>query len=147
MTDGQAQTTVQRAVLVGLVALGLGVSGSSAAPPVYRMDRVTDGDTVVHRNGQRVRLVQIDTPEVFFEVECYGRAASRQTSECTAARANGRGCVFGLGCTYGGYVTLTCPSGASKRSTSNISVQGIGSVSKNEKLIWSGGSFADVPLS
>ena len=54
--------------------------------------------------------------------------------------------VFVLG-KYGGYVTVTCPSGASRRSTSNISVHGIGSVSKNEKLIWSGGSFADLPLS
>jgi endonuclease YncB( thermonuclease family) len=38
-----------------------------------------DGDTIALRNGQRVRLVQIDTPEVFFGVECYGRAASRTT--------------------------------------------------------------------
>ena len=45
-------------------------------PVVYRIDRVTDGDTVVLRNGQRVRLVQIDTPEVFFGVECYGPQAS-----------------------------------------------------------------------
>ena len=28
------------------------------------------------RNGQRVRLVQIDTPEVFFGAECYGPQAS-----------------------------------------------------------------------
>jgi endonuclease YncB( thermonuclease family) len=40
---------------------------------------VTDGDTVVLRNGQRVRLVQIDTPEIFFGAECYGRASSRRT--------------------------------------------------------------------
>jgi micrococcal nuclease len=31
---------------------------------------------VVLRNGQRVRLVQIDTPEVFFGTECDGRQAS-----------------------------------------------------------------------
>ena len=31
------------------------------------------------RNGQRVRLVQIDTPEVFFGVECYGHEASATT--------------------------------------------------------------------
>jgi hypothetical protein len=47
---------------------------ASAAPPVYRVDHVVDGDTIALRNGQRVRLVQIDTPEVFFEAECYGRA-------------------------------------------------------------------------
>jgi endonuclease YncB( thermonuclease family) len=40
---------------------------------------VVDGDTIALRNGQRVRLVQIDTPEVFFGTECYGRAASAQT--------------------------------------------------------------------
>jgi micrococcal nuclease len=62
-----------------LVAFGLSASGTLAASPVYRIDRVTDGDTVVLRNGQRVRLVQIDTPEVFSGVECYGRAASATT--------------------------------------------------------------------
>ena len=30
-------------------------------------------------NGQRVRLVQIDTPEVYFGTECYGRQASATT--------------------------------------------------------------------
>lgn len=54
------------------------VAGASA---VYRIDRVTDGDTVVLRNGQRVRLVQIDTPEVFFGTECYGPQASALTKK------------------------------------------------------------------
>lgn len=62
-----------------LIMLALSESGALAAPPVYRIDHVTDGDTVVLRNGQRVRLVQIDTPEVFFGRECYGRLAARQT--------------------------------------------------------------------
>jgi endonuclease YncB( thermonuclease family) len=62
-----------------VVSVALSVSGALAAPPVYRIDHVTDGDTVVLRNGQRVRLVQIDTPEVFFGRECYGRAASFRT--------------------------------------------------------------------
>jgi hypothetical protein len=52
---------------------------ASGAPLVYRVDHVVDGDTMALRNGQRVRLVQIDTPEVFFGTECYGRAASAQT--------------------------------------------------------------------
>jgi hypothetical protein len=34
---------------------------------------------VALRNGQRVRLVQIDTPEVYFGTECYGRQASATT--------------------------------------------------------------------
>jgi endonuclease YncB( thermonuclease family) len=41
--------------------------------------RVVDADTLTLGNGQRIRLVQIDTPEVYFGTECYGRAASRQT--------------------------------------------------------------------
>jgi endonuclease YncB( thermonuclease family) len=67
-----------RFFLVGLAA-ALVASTAAAAPPVYRVDRVTDGDTIVLRNSQRVRLVQIDTPEVFFGVECYGRKASATT--------------------------------------------------------------------
>jgi endonuclease YncB( thermonuclease family) len=52
---------------------------AGGAPAVYRVGHVVDGDTIALRNGQRVRLVQIDTPEVFFGSECYGRAASAQT--------------------------------------------------------------------
>jgi endonuclease YncB( thermonuclease family) len=70
-------TTGTLALLV--VMLALSASNVTAASPVYRIDHVVDGDTVALRNGQRVRLVQIDTPEVFFRAECYGRAASRRT--------------------------------------------------------------------
>ncbi len=38
---------------------------------------VTDGDTIVLTNGRRVRLVQIDAPEVH-EDECYGAEASAE---------------------------------------------------------------------
>jgi micrococcal nuclease len=34
---------------------------------------------VTLRNGQRVRLVQIDTPEIYFGTECYGPQASATT--------------------------------------------------------------------
>jgi endonuclease YncB( thermonuclease family) len=65
--------------LVALLALALHASSALAVTPVYRIDHVTDGDTVVLRDGRRVRLVQIDTPEVFFGRECFGRAASLRT--------------------------------------------------------------------
>ncbi len=67
------------------ILLALVVSAAAAFPSdssgtigavIYRIDHVTDGDTIGLRNGQRVRLVQIDTPEVFFGAECYGRQAS-----------------------------------------------------------------------
>ena len=44
-----------------------------------RIDHVSDGDTVTLTNGYRVRFVQIDTPEVYFAPECYGRQASAVT--------------------------------------------------------------------
>ena len=44
-----------------------------------RIDYVVDGDTVELTNGRRVRLVQIDTPEVYNSPECYGEQASRIT--------------------------------------------------------------------
>src|SRR4051794_41125030 len=62
--------------LVAALALGEGAAGG---PALYRIDHVVDGDTVALGNGEHVRLVQIDTPEVYFGVECYGRAASAIT--------------------------------------------------------------------
>ena len=67
-------------LVLAVVAVSTFVLTSSAPsapwPATYRIDHVTDGDTVVLGNGQRVRLVQIDAPEVFFGTECYGRQAS-----------------------------------------------------------------------
>lgn len=65
-----------RALLVLLlVGTALGVDGSAAGPDVRAVVvSVTDGDTLRLTNGQRVRLVQIDAPELF-SAECYGRAA------------------------------------------------------------------------
>ena len=59
-----------------LCALAAAASSTAARPTVYRVDHVADGDTITLANGQRVRLVQIGTPEVYFGVECYGPQAS-----------------------------------------------------------------------
>jgi len=40
------------------------------------VERIVDGDTLVVRGGQRVRLVQIDSPEA--GGECYAEAATRE---------------------------------------------------------------------
>ena len=50
-------------------------SGGTSARIAY----VVDGDTVQLTNGRRVRLVQIDTPEVYNVPECYGAQASKIT--------------------------------------------------------------------
>ena len=67
--------------LVSLLALAAGGAGGGLAAPsgLARIDHVVDGDTVDLTNGARVRLVQIDTPEVYFGVECYGPQASAET--------------------------------------------------------------------
>jgi micrococcal nuclease len=69
---------VRRLVAFALIAASVftGASSAAEASSVFRVDRVIDGDTIALRNGLRVRLVQIDTPEVYFGVECYGREAS-----------------------------------------------------------------------
>lgn len=59
----------------GAAAVPSSVSSTSAATPV-RLTRVIDGDTIALTNGERVRLLQIDTPEVGTG-ECYSRAAAR----------------------------------------------------------------------
>ena len=62
---------------VAVAALVLPAVSISAETPVYRVAKIADGDTLTLGNGQRVRLVQIDTPEVYFGAECYGHAASQ----------------------------------------------------------------------
>ena len=65
-------------VLLGLAALTAFAflsQGSSKRSAVVA--RVIDGDTIELVGGQRVRLVQIDTPEK--HVECYGDEASALT--------------------------------------------------------------------
>jgi micrococcal nuclease len=51
----------------------------SSAGSLARIGHVADGDTVDLADGRRVRLVQIDTPEVYYSPECYGRQASAVT--------------------------------------------------------------------
>jgi micrococcal nuclease len=60
-------------VLLGLVLL---LAAPAAAEPSQfaRIQYVIDGDTVVLANGEHVRLVQIDAPELQ-ERECYGAQA------------------------------------------------------------------------
>src|SRR5215472_18146352 len=58
-------------------------AASASQPPaggqLARISHVADGDTVDLTNGDKVRLVQIDTPEVYFTPECYGEQASAIT--------------------------------------------------------------------
>ena len=71
------------AAIVGTALVGAFASNNLLlafpAAHTYRIARVVDGDTVDLTNGARVRLVQIDTPEVYFTPECYGRQASAIT--------------------------------------------------------------------
>ena len=59
--------------MLGLVLL-LAASASAQPGQFFRIAYVIDGDTVVLSNGEHVRLVQIDSPEVQ-ERECYGAEA------------------------------------------------------------------------
>jgi micrococcal nuclease len=70
------------AALAAWALCSCGVAAAAApAAHVYRIARVVDGDTVDLTNGARIRLVQVDTPEVYFGVECYGRQASAETKK------------------------------------------------------------------
>ena len=69
-------------ILGAAIVTAAGGQGASKLAPVYRIDHVVDGDTVALRNGLRVRLVQIDTPEVYFGTD--GSAPSSGASSLTA---------------------------------------------------------------
>ncbi len=65
--------------IASAVALTAAPAGASAAMRAGVIDHVADGDTVVLRGGETIRLVQIDTPEVYGDTECYGPTASAVT--------------------------------------------------------------------
>src|SRR5512132_387102 len=77
MRDRIAHALCLTACVIAAVLAPSAIASQQAS--VYVIDHVADGDTVVLRNGQNVRLVQIDTPEVYFRVECYGPQASATT--------------------------------------------------------------------
>ena len=74
-----------RLPIVTLLLLLLSAPASLAATRAGIIDHVADGDTVVLRGGETIRLVQIDTPEVYGDTECYGRQASALTESILPA--------------------------------------------------------------
>jgi micrococcal nuclease len=62
-------------VLTVVLAAAVAVSGSAAVSPAV-VGSVTDGDTVRLADGRRVRLLQIDTPEMNTG-ECFSRASRK----------------------------------------------------------------------
>ena len=64
---------MKRYNFLGLMIFSL-VVGSFPASANSNVDYVYDGDTITLTNGDKVRLVQIDTPELS-PAECYGKEA------------------------------------------------------------------------
>jgi micrococcal nuclease len=76
-----------------LLTLAATVADAARLPhggTLAHIEYVVDGDTVQLTDGRRVRLVQIDTPEVYNSPECYGRQASKITKRLLPAGTNVR---------------------------------------------------------
>ena len=70
------------ALVIGVAVWSYARPAPAPLPPGWEaVDHVADGDTIVLRGGSTVRLVQIDTPEVYFRPECFGEQASAETKE------------------------------------------------------------------
>lgn len=77
-------TRLRQLALVTAVLVALGgcseeelTGGGGRAVQQARLTKHTDGDTFYLSGIGKVRLIGIDTPEVFGEQECFGRQASR----------------------------------------------------------------------
>jgi endonuclease YncB( thermonuclease family) len=75
------------ALAAALALVCLAASPSRGIGSSVRVGRVVDGDTIELADGRRVRLVQIDTPEVYPQRECYGPQASAETKRLLPAGA------------------------------------------------------------
>jgi len=65
---------------VALLLAGCGQAETSLAEDEATVERVADGDSLVLRGGARVRLLQIDAPELG-EGECHGRESLRELED------------------------------------------------------------------
>lgn len=72
-------------LLAGVALLAVGaLAGAGPAATPATVEWVSDGDTLRTAAGARVRLLQIDTPELG-SGECYSRAAARELRRLTPA--------------------------------------------------------------
>ncbi|MFQ5840903.1 MAG: thermonuclease family protein [Thermodesulfobacteriota bacterium] len=62
----------------------------SAAHPVFHVTRVIDGDTLLLSNGERVRLIGVDTPELHHPLKPVQYFA-KEASEFTRKMVKGKG--------------------------------------------------------
>lgn len=65
---------IYKVLLTIVLALILGVTSASAA--VFQVVRIHDGDTLTISTGEKIRFLQIDTPEIS-PAECYGAEARK----------------------------------------------------------------------
>jgi endonuclease YncB( thermonuclease family) len=59
---------------IGFLSIAIAVTGTSVASAAVTITKVYDGDTITLSTGERVRFLQIDTPELS-PAECYGQEA------------------------------------------------------------------------
>ena len=64
------------ALVAAVIATGCGGASDAGGKRSAQVERVTDGDTIRLVGLGRVRLIGIDTPEVYGKQECYGKEAS-----------------------------------------------------------------------
>jgi micrococcal nuclease len=77
---GPARLGQLAALLAAVAVAGCSEPGGDSASggelTTARVTRYTDGDTLWLSGIGKVRLIGVDTPEVFGQAECYGREAS-----------------------------------------------------------------------
>ncbi len=65
------------------------ITSASLPPEVYIVKEITDGDTIVLNNGQKVRYIGIDTPEVRKTGDkstCYGAEAKAKNADLVSGK-------------------------------------------------------------
>ncbi len=74
-------------VLLALAGCGSPTPMSTCGPPTAEVVRAVDGDTLELADGQKVRMLLVDTPEsTSGKNDCYGR----QAADFTASKVTGR---------------------------------------------------------
>jgi micrococcal nuclease len=92
--------------VLGLFGLILFLAWSALAADLYVVSRVIDGDTLLLNNGERVRLIGVDTPEVHVSKKLYKDAQRSQRDIKTIQALGKRASAFTRGMAQGKRVRL-----------------------------------------
>ena len=83
-TEFMIKEEKMKKIIVLLISIFLLLTLNAYSKTTFKVKRVIDGDTIILNNGEKVRLLGVDTPELHHPqkpVQCYAQEAKKFTEK------------------------------------------------------------------